>query len=133
MLRRISIVILLLTLLSSCAGVGGEALRQVAGAAIGERTAGIQARINAGKGEAEGDQSVAQNANTALSGQVNDTTTSDYGDVGQVVNESGLKLHELLLLVLLAGWAIPSPSEMLLGMVRVVRNARYVWRHQPPP
>jgi hypothetical protein len=115
----------------SCTGLGGEALKQVAGAAIGERTAGIQARINAGKGEAEGDQSVAQNANTAVSGQVN--TTSDYGDVGKVVNESGLKLHELLLLVLLAGWAIPSPSEMLLSMVRVVRNARYVWKHQPPP
>jgi hypothetical protein len=115
----------------SCTGLGGEALKQVAGAAIGERRAGIEARINAGKGEAEGDQSVAQNANTALSGQVN--TTSDYGDVGKVVNESGLKLHELLLLVLLAGWAIPSPSEMLLSMVRVVSNARYVWRHQPPP
>ena len=130
MLNRSLIVLCTLTMIS-CTGLGGEALKQVAGAAIGERTAGIQARINAGKGEAEGDQSVAQNANTALSGQVN--TTSDYGDVGNVVNESGLKLHELLLLVLLAGWAIPSPSEMLLSMVRVVRNARYVWKHQPPP
>ena len=130
MLKR-SLIVLSTTMMISCTGLGGEALKQVAGAAIGERTAGIQARINAGKGEAEGDQSVAQNANTAVSGQVN--TTSDYGDVGKVVNESGLKLHELLLLVLLAGWAIPSPSEMLLSMVRVVRNARYVWKHQPPP
>jgi len=130
MLKR-SLIVLSTMMMISCTGLGGEALKQVAGAAIGERTAGIQARINAGKGEARGDQSVAQNANTALSGQVN--TTSDYGDVGKVVNESGLKLHELLLLVLLAGWAIPSPSEMLLSMVRVVRNARYVWRHQPPP
>ena len=130
MLKR-SLIVLCTLMMISCTGLGGEALKQVAGAAIGERTAGIQARINAGKGEAEGDQSVAQNANTALSGQVN--TTSDYGDVGKVVNESGLKLHELLLLVLLAGWAIPSPSEMLLSMVRVVRNARYVWKHQPPP
>ena len=130
MLKR-SLIVLSTTMMISCTGLGGEALKQVAGAAIGERTAGIQARINAGKGEAEGDQSVAQNANTAVSGQVN--TTSDYGDVGKVVNESGLKLHELLLLVLLAGWAIPSPSEMLLSMVRVVRNARYVWKHQPLP
>ena len=130
MLKR-SLIVLCTLMMISCTGLGGEALKQVAGAAIEERTAGIQARINAGKGEARGDQSVAQNANTALSGQVN--TTSDYGDVGKVVNESGLKLHELLLLVLLAGWAIPSPSEMLLSMVRVVRNARYVWRHQPPP
>ena len=130
MLKR-SLIVLCTLMMISCTGLGGEALKQVAGAAIGERTAGIQARINAGKGEAGGDQSVAQNANTALSGQVN--TTSDYGDVGKVVNESGLKLHELLLLVLLAGWAIPSPSEMLLSMVRVVRNARYVWKHQPPP
>jgi hypothetical protein len=129
MLKR-SLIVLSTMMMISCTGLGGEALKQVAGAAIGERTAGIQARINAGKGEARGDQSVAQNANTALSGQVN--TTSDYGDVGKVVNESGLKLHELLLIVLLAGWAIPSPSEMLLSMVRVVRNARYVWKHQPP-
>jgi len=130
MLKR-SLIVLFTMMMISCTGLGGEALKQVAGAAIGERTAAIEARINAGKGEARGDQSVAQNANTALSGQVN--TTSDYGEVGKVVNESGLKLHELLLLVLLAGWAIPSPSEMLLGMVRVVRNARYVWKHQPPP
>lgn len=130
MLKR-SLIVLSTMMMISCTGLGGEALKQVAGAAIGERRASIEARVNAGKGEAEGDQSVAQNANTALSGQVN--TTSDYGDVGKVVNESGLKLHELLLLVLLAGWAIPSPSEMLLSMVRVVRNARYVWRHQPPP
>jgi hypothetical protein len=108
--------------------LGGEALKQVAGAAIGERRAAIEARINAGKGEAEGDQSVAQNANTALSGQVNDTTNSDYGEVGQVVNESGLKVHELLLLVLLAGWAIPSPTEMLLGIVRLFKNIGREWR-----
>ena len=130
MLKR-SLIVLCTLMMISCTGLGGEALKQVAGAAIGERRAAIEARVNAGKGEARGDQSVAQNANTALSGQVN--TTSDYGDVGKVVNESGLKLHELLLLVLLAGWAIPSPSEMLLSMVRVVRNARYVWKHQPPP
>lgn len=130
MLKR-SLIVLCTMMMISCTGLGGEALKQVAGAAIGERRAAIEARVNAGKGEARGDQSVAQNANTALSGQVN--TTSDYGDVGKVVNESGLKLHELLLLVLLAGWAIPSPSEMLLSMVRVVRNARYVWKHQPPP
>lgn len=130
MLKR-SLIVLSTMMMISCTGLGGEALKQVAGAAIGERRAAIEARVNAGKGEARGDQSVAQNANTALSGQVN--TTSDYGDVGKVVNESGLKLHELLLLVLLAGWAIPSPTEMLLSMVRVVRNARYVWRHQPPP
>lgn len=128
---KLSLIVLSTMMMISCTGLGGEALKQVAGAAIGERRAAIEARINAGKGEAEGDQSVAQNANTALSGQVN--TTSDYGDVGKVVNDSGLKLHELLLLVLLAGWAIPSPSEMLLSMVRVVRNARYVWKHQPPP
>ena len=130
MLKR-SLIVLSTMMMISCTGLGGEALKQVAGAAIGERRAAIEARVNAGKGEARGDQSVAQNANTALSGQVN--TTSDYGDVGKGVNESGLKLHELLLLVLLAGWAIPSPSEMLLSMIRVVRNARYVWKHQPPP
>ena len=41
------------------------------------------------------------------------------------VNNSGLQLHELLLLVLLAGWAIPSPSEMLVGTARTLRTT---WR-----
>jgi hypothetical protein len=111
-------------LLSSCSAL--DIAKEGAKAALGASHPALEARINAGKGEAEGDQSVAQNANTALSGQVN--TTSDYGEVGQVVNESGLKLHELLLLVLLAGWAIPSPAEMLYGMVRATRKTYRIAR-----
>lgn len=132
MLKR-SLIVLFTMMMISCTGLGGEALKQVAGAAIGERRAGIEARINAGKGEARGDQSVAQNANTALSGQVNETSNSTYDAVGKVVNESGLKLYELMLLVLLAGWAIPSPSEMMLGIVRTIRNSIFVFKKQPPP
>lgn len=132
-MRKLILIVCFIITSSGCTGLGGEALKQVAGAAIGERRAGIEARINAGKGEAKGDQSVAQNANTAVSGQVNETSNSTYDAVGKVVNESGLKLYELMLLVLLAGWAIPSPSEMVLGIVRTTRNSIFIFKKQPPP
>jgi hypothetical protein len=50
MLKRILIVFIMTMI--SCTGLDGEALKQVAGAAIGERTAAVQARINEGKGKA---------------------------------------------------------------------------------
>jgi hypothetical protein len=111
----------LLVLLSSCSAM--DVVKEGAKAALGGAKPGLELRANLGKGEAEGDQSIAQNANTALSGQVNETSNETFeGPVGQVTNEAGLKIHELLLLVLLAGWAIPSPAEMLYGVVRATRR-----------
>ncbi len=83
---------------------------------------GVEVDANIAKGDAEGDDSVAQNANTAVS---LDAGTEEVfeGPVGQVINEAGLEIHELILLVLLAGWAIPSPTEMLQGFVRAVRRS----------
>ena len=132
MLKR-GLIVLFTIMMISCTGLDGEALKQAAGAAIGERRAAIEARINAGKGEARGNQSVAQNANTALSGQVNEASNSTYDAVGKVVNESGLKLYELMLLVLLVGWVIPSPLEMMLGIVRTIRNSIFIFKKHPPP
>lgn len=120
MLKKL-FVILGITLLSSCSVL--DIAKEGAKAALGASNPALEARINAGKGEAEGDQSIAQNANTALSGQVNETSNETFeGPVGQVINEAGLEIHELILLVLLAGWAIPSPAEMLYGVVRATRR-----------
>ncbi len=44
--------------------------------------------------------------------------------MGTVINESQLPLHIVVLLVLLAGWAIPSPEEMAHGFVRVIDALR---------
>ena len=111
----------LIILLSSCSAM--DVVKEGARAALGGAQPGLEVRANLGKGEAEGDQSIAQNANTAVSGQVNETSNETFeGPVGQVINEAGLKIHELLLLVLLAGWAIPSPAQMILGFAHVIRN-----------
>ena len=111
----------LIVLLSSCSAM--DVVKEGAKAALGGAKPGLEVRANLGKGEAEGDQSIAQNANTALSGQVNETSNETFeGPVGQVINEAGLEIHELLLLVLLAGWAIPSPAQMMLGFAHVIRN-----------
>ena len=118
MLRSVLLCICMTTLLSSCSAIAPLAKDVLLGGA--ER--GVQARANVGQAKTEGDDSVAQNANTAVS--VDAGSRQDYGAVDTVVNESGLPFHVLLLLVLLAGWAIPSPEEMGHGLVRIVKALR---------
>ena len=118
MLRTLCAALILTISLSSCGSLAGK----VADMALGGSQPGVEVDANVAKGDAEGDDSVAQNANTAVS--VGGASKEVYeGSVGQVVNQSGLKLYELLLLVLLAGWAIPSPAQCVLGGVRVFREA----------
>lgn len=88
-------------------------------ALLGGAQKGIEVDANAGKAEGTGDDSVAQNANTAVSVDAGSKEVIE-GDVGQVINENGIPPYALFLLVLLAGWAIPSPSEMGNGLVRLV-------------
>lgn len=103
----------LLTISSGCSVLAERAMALAGGPA-----SGLAVDANVGKAEAEGDQSVSQNAATAVTGQVNDTRNETFeAPVGQIVNEAGLKTWELLLLVLLAGWAIPSPREMFQGFI----------------
>jgi hypothetical protein len=87
--------------------------------ALGGSGKGVSVDANAGQAKTEGDSSVAQNAATAVS--VDAGREEVYkGDVGQVINENGIPTHVLLLLILLAGWAIPSPGEMGNGLVRMI-------------
>ena len=106
-----SLVVLMTT---SCSTIMGG----LASDLVGGSKSGLEVDANVGKAEAEGDQSISQNAATAVSGQVNETSNETFqGPVGQVINEASLEMHELLLLVLLAGWAIPAPKEMLQGLI----------------
>ena len=105
--------------MSGCSGL--DVAKKLAKATVGSES-GIEVDANAGQAKTEGDDSVAQNANTAVSVAGGKSEENFEGPVGQVINEAGLEIHELLLLVLLAGWAIPSPTEMLIGAARASRQ-----------
>ena len=112
-------IVILLTLNSGCSMLASKA----ADMALGGSEPGLEVDANVGQAKTEGDDSVAQNANTAVQ-LSNDTKEEFNGAVGTVVNEAGLPIHVLLLLVLLAGWAIPSPEEMGHGIIRLIRALR---------
>ena len=116
MLRSVLLCILIATTASGCSAIAPLAKDVLLGGA----QQGIEARANVGKAEGTGDGSVAQNANTALSVTSGQKEVFE-GPVGTVINEAGMPIHILLLLVLLAGWAIPSPEEMGHGLVRIIR------------
>jgi hypothetical protein len=119
MLRSVLLCIIMTLSLTSCAALAPLAKDVLLGGA----QKGIEAKANIGQARSTGDDNVAQNANTAVS---LDAGTKEVfeGPVGQVVNEAGMPIHVLLLLVLLAGWAIPSPEEMGHGLVRLLRGIR---------
>lgn len=117
-MRLVAAFLLSLTL-SSCSGL--DLVKDAASMALGGSQPGVEVDANVAKGDAEGRDSVAQNANTAVSVDTGSNEVFE-GAVGQVVNEAGLEIHELLLLILLAGWAIPSPTEMVLGFGRTIRD-----------
>jgi hypothetical protein len=121
MWRKSLVVLSLCLTLSSCAGVPPLAKSLLVGAA---EKRGIAVDANVGQARTEGEGSVAQQANTAVSvGIEEDTYETFEGPVGMVINEAGLEMHELLLLILLAGWAIPSPGEMLHSIARSLRGS----------
>ena len=116
MLRSVLLCIFIATTVSGCSALAPLAKDAILGGA----KQGIEARANISKGDAEGQDSVAQNANTAVSVTSGQKEVFE-GPVGTVINEAGMPIHILLLLVLLAGWAIPSPEEMGHGLVRIIR------------
>ena len=123
MWRTVCVALILTISLSSCGTLAGK----VADVALGGAKPGLEVDANVAKGDAEGEDSVAQNANTAVSVDAGSKEVFE-GAVGQVVNEAGLEIHELILLVLLAGWAIPSPAEMWLGFWRTMRESLNIVR-----
>lgn len=98
---------------------GCSALTGLATSALG--AGGLSAEANVGQAKAEGEDSTSQQANTAVA--VDTGTEATYqAPVGTIVNKGGLRWWELGLVVLLAGWAIPSPAEMIRGAINVFRR-----------
>jgi hypothetical protein len=121
--------LLLSILTTGCSGIA----EKVADVALGGPEKGVEVDANVGQAKTEGESSVAQNANTAVSVDAGSQEVFE-GTVGQVINENGLKWWELMVLVLLAGWAIPSPAEMLESILRaVLRPLAGVRRNRSEP
>jgi len=113
-------LILIVIPLSSC-----SLLQSMATDALTGSQDGLSVDANVAKGDAEGEDSVAQNANTAVSVGANKESNEVFeGPVETVVNEAGLGIWETILIVILAGWAIPSPGEMMRGTVANLRLFR---------
>lgn len=116
MLKKSSIALALVVSLSSCSMLASKALD-----ILGAPDTGLSVDANVSKGDAEGDDSIAQNGNTNVSAGLTQKRDVAYsGPVERVINNEGLGVWELGLIVLLAGWAIPSPSEMAKGMARLL-------------
>ena len=111
--------IIVTVLLSSCSALAPIAKDAILGGA----KPGLELRSSISKGDAEGDSSVAQNASTAILVDTGMEGTYE-GPVGTVVNEGEIPIHLLIILILLAGWAIPSPSEMGKGCLKAVQVLR---------
>lgn len=114
-LRNALIGITLTILLSSCSAIAPIVKDRILGS-----PKGMELRANIAKGDAEGEGSASQNANTAILVDTGYEGTYE-GPIGTVVNEGELPIHLLIALILLAGWAIPSPSEMGRGCLNAVR------------
>ena len=93
---------------------------------------GIDVNANVGKVEVEKGSAQQGETNVAVA-PVEETVYS--APIETVVNQSGLTWWEFLAVVLLAGWAIPSPAEMLESIWRAVLRPLGVVRRsrsEPP-
>ena len=95
-------------LLSGC-----SLLTDAVGSAL--KGGGVSADANVGQAKTEGDDSVAQQANTAVSVQGGETTYQ--APVESVTVNERMPWWMAVMVVLLAGWAIPSPAEMVRGLL----------------
>lgn len=78
---------------------------------------GVDVTANVGKVEAEKGSAQQGETNVAIAPVEEVKYTAP---IETVVNESGLNWWQFLAIVLLAGWAIPSPGEMLNGFVDAI-------------
>lgn len=107
-------LLLSLLLTSGCSGVG-----KLVKDAVLPDGGGVDVTANVGKVETEKGNAQQGETNVAIA-PVEETVYS--APIETVVNQSGLTWWEFLTIVLLAGWAIPSPLEMLRGIARAVRD-----------
>lgn len=93
---------------------------------------GLSVDANVGQAKADGDGSVSQQANTAVAVSGGTESNTFQAPVEKVVNDSGLEWWEFGAIVLLAGWAIPSPGEMLRGALGIFTGGRRASKPRRP-
>lgn len=110
--KRTAACVILLLSLSACSGLGGSVLGLLGGPA--SKGIDAEAEITVGKKEEE------NSVNTQI-GDSGDVVKNQRANTINIANKEVPTLY-LVLLVLLAGWAIPTPSAMFLGIARGVRS-----------
>ena len=103
----------IILLLSSCSTIAPVAKDAIVEGAKSR----LELRSKVSKGDVGGESSVAQSASTAV---LEDTKGTYEGPVRTVVVGGEIPIQLLIVLILL-GWAIPSPSEMGRGCLNAVR------------
>lgn len=104
--------------LSSCSTIADK----VVDAVVPGGDSGIDVTANVGKVEAEKGSAQQGEVNLAVAPVEEVVYTAP---IETVINESGLTWWEFIMLVLLAGWAIPSPTECIVGFGRAIGDC---WR-----
>ena len=108
-----ALVLVLSLSLSGCSSLG-----MVSG--LFSDDGGTDVNTNAQVGKENTQQVVAAQTNTDASGEAQVADQANRVSGTQIINEE-LPPWVLILIALLAGWAIPSPMEMALGIVNFFR------------
>jgi hypothetical protein len=112
-MKRLLLTLLLAVSLSGCSSFG-----MISG--LFSDDGGTDVNTNAQVGKENTQQLVANQTNTEASGEAQVADQANKVSGTQIINEN-LPPWVLILIALLAGWAIPSPMEMALGIVNFFR------------
>lgn len=112
-MKRLLLILLLTVPLSACSGFS------MLSGLLGD-DGGTDVNTNAQVGKENTQQIVAAQTNTEASGEAQVAEQANKVSGTQIINEK-MPPWVLILIALLAGWAIPSPMEMALGIVNFFR------------
>ena len=112
-MKKLLIVLLLSVTLSGCSSFG-----MISGLFSDDGGTDVNANAQIGKENTQQVAAVQTNTKTGDEAQIADQANKVTGT--QIIN-SELPPWVLILIALLAGWAIPSPMEMALGIVNFFR------------
>ena len=107
------VALLLVVTLSGCSTLG------VIGSFLGSDS-GTEVNTNAQVGKENTQQLVGKQENIGDNAQITEADTSNKVQGTQIINEQ-VPFWLIVILVLLAGWAIPSPQEMARGIINFTR------------
>jgi hypothetical protein len=112
-MKRLLLTLLLAVSLSGCSSFG-----MLSGLLGDDGRTDVNTNAQVGKENTQ--QLVANQTNTEASGEAQVADQANKVSGTQIINEN-LPPWVLILIALLAGWAIPSPMEMAIGIVNFFR------------